>query len=112
MMLHSPNLLASGDWVVYRKQKHSASPGPRAKEVAASPRGETYAYVVDKYWVVKRRLDDNQVVLVTRTGKQHTVLMNDPNLRPARWWERWLYQERFRETERLIVAGDETPATA
>jgi hypothetical protein len=90
------------DWVVYRKQKHSTSPGPRAKAVAPAPQGETYAYVVDKYWVVKQRLDDDRVLLLTRTGKEHAVATNDPNLRGARWWERWLYQERFRETERLL----------
>ncbi|WP_425396925.1 hypothetical protein [Aeoliella sp.] len=94
--------LASGDWVVYRKQKHSTSPGPRAKDVAAAPSGETYAYTVDKYWVVKDCLEDDQVLLITRTGKEHTVPLGDPNLRSARWWERWLYGERFRETEKLL----------
>ena len=29
------------DLVVYSKQKHSASPGPRAREVDAASRGET-----------------------------------------------------------------------
>ncbi len=42
-------------------------------------------------------------LLVTRTGKEHTVGVTDPNLRPARWWERWLYAGRFRETEQLLV---------
>lgn len=88
--------------MVYRKQKHSPVPGPRAKEVAAAPRGESYSYVVDKFWVVKQALEENRVLLVTRTGKEHTVLLNDPNLRLARWWERWMYGERFRETEKLV----------
>lgn len=102
MIWQSPPLFVSGDWVVYRKQKYSASPGPRAKSVAAAPLGETYAYVVDKYWVVKKRLEDDRVLLITRTGKEHAVSLNDPNLRPARWWERWLYKDRFRETEQLV----------
>ncbi|MDA8745412.1 hypothetical protein N9N28_12330 [Rubripirellula amarantea] len=98
--------LKQNDWVIYRKQKYSTSPGPRAKDVAAAPQGETYAYVVDKYWVVKQRVAGDQVLLVTRTGKQHTVSLNDTNLRPARWWERWLYAERFRKTEQLIEPSD------
>lgn len=97
--------LHSGDWVVYRKQKHSTSPGPRAKDVAAAPSGETYAYVVDKYWVVKQCVDSDQVLLITRTGKEHTVSLDDPNLRPARWWERLVYRDRFRETEKLLEAS-------
>jgi hypothetical protein len=83
-------------------QKHSTSPGPRAKEVAAAPRGETYSYVVDKFWVVKQLLDDNQVLLITRTGKQHTVSMADPSLRPASWWERWMFRDRFHEAETQV----------
>ena len=105
MIWHNPSDLRPGDWVVYRKQKHSASPGPRAKGVAAAPQGETYAYTVDKYWVVKQRLDEGKVVLVTRTGKEHTVSLADPNLRPARIWERWLNADRFRETEKLIESS-------
>ena len=97
--------LQPGDWVVYRKQKYSTSPGPRAQQVAAAPQGETYAYVVNKFWVVKQLLDDSQVQLVTRTGKEHTVQLSDPNLRPARWWERWLYASRFRETEQLLAGN-------
>lgn len=101
----SAKQLQPGDWVVYRKQKHSTSPGPRAKDVAAAPQGETYAYVVDKYWVVKQQLDDGQLLLVTRTGKEHAVGQHDPNLRPARWWERWLNGDRFRETAKLACGG-------
>jgi hypothetical protein len=94
--------LNPGDWVIYRKQKHSAAPGPRAKVVGAAPQGETYVYFVDKFWVVKQTLDDNRVLLVTRTGKEHTVSLADPKLRLARWWERWFYRQRFQETEKLL----------
>jgi hypothetical protein len=91
-----------GDWVIYRKQKHSASPGPRAKDVAAAPRGETYSYVVDKHWVVKQRLDDERVLLVTRTGKEHEVAVTDPNLSSVGWWQRIFYRERFRQAEAYV----------
>lgn len=94
--------LCQGDWVVYRKQKYSTAPGPRAKQVSAAPQGETYSYVVDKFWVVKQLLDDNRVLLVTRTGKEHTVSLSDPKLRAANWWQRWLYRDRFLATEKLL----------
>ncbi|MCA9240820.1 MAG: hypothetical protein KDA37_11500 [Planctomycetales bacterium] len=94
--------MRKGDWVVYRMQKHSTSPGRRAKEVSAAPRGETYSYVVDKFWVVKELLADDLVLLVTRKGKQHTLPQADPNLRAASWWVRWVYGDRFREIEKLV----------
>ena len=47
----------SHDLVVYSKQKHSVSPGPRAREVDAAARGETYSYTVDKFWIIKQHLE-------------------------------------------------------
>jgi hypothetical protein len=91
-----------GDWVVYRKQKSGTAPGPRAKVVGAAPQGETYLYFVDKFWVVKQLLDDDRALLITRTGKEHTVSLADPHLRRAAWWERWLYRSRFQATARLL----------
>jgi hypothetical protein len=38
---------AVDDWVVYRKLKHSASPGPRARDVSAAPNGEGYSYLTE-----------------------------------------------------------------
>lgn len=86
---------ARGDAVIYRKYKHSAAPGPRAKGIEPEPHGEEYSYRVDKFWLVMEVCGANQVVLITRRGKQHRVYMDDPNLRPARWWERILYHARF-----------------
>lgn len=87
--------LKPGDWVIYRKSKSSNTPGPRAKKVVAAKRGESYTYVVDKYWLVKSRPDESTLLLSTRTGKEHLVAASDPNLRPVRWWERWLLANRF-----------------
>lgn len=84
-----------GDWVVYRKSKFSTSPGPRAKWVAATKNGDTYSYVVDKYWVIKQCLDGNLLLLSTRTGKEHRVHADDSRLRLAKWWECWLLADRF-----------------
>ncbi|TWU60529.1 hypothetical protein Poly51_08050 [Rubripirellula tenax] len=87
--------LKPGDWVIYRKQKSSTSPGERAIEVRPASGGETYFYMVDKFWIVDEVLSDGTVRLRTRRGKQHTVDANDLRLRTPRWWERWMYRNRF-----------------
>lgn len=99
------------DWVIYRKQKFSSSPGPRAKAVDAAPRGETYSYVVDKFWIVKSMLEDGRALLVTRTGKEHAVELSDPNLRLAGWWERWRYKSRFEDVETLLDNPEQREAS-
>lgn len=88
-----------GDWVIYRKQKVSTSPGPRAKQTSPAPKGETYSYIVEKYWTVKDVLGEGQICLSTRRGKQHNVAQDDPHLRKANWWERWLFRARFPSVE-------------
>lgn len=88
-----------GDWVIYLKQKSSTSPGPRAQQVVPSAKGESYIYAVEKFWVVERVLEGGQIQLRTRRGKQLIVVPDDPRLRKARWWERWLYDKRFRAVE-------------
>ncbi|HET6424917.1 MAG TPA: hypothetical protein VFG20_14610 [Planctomycetaceae bacterium] len=90
-----------GDPVVFRMTKFSTDPGPRAVEVQPARSGETYSYVVDKFWTVGEVAPDNTVVLVTRRGKQHRVAINDLRLRPANLWERWFYRKRFPRTEQL-----------
>jgi hypothetical protein len=92
-----------GDWVVYRKHKHSASPGPRAKYVAPEPKGEEYSYCVDKFWVVMT-VEGTRVVLATRRGKHHVVDAQDLNLRQARWWERLLFRDRFPHSHNMAAA--------
>jgi hypothetical protein len=91
-----------GDWVIFRKRKHSASPGPRAKDITPERNGEEYSYCVDKFWGVAS-LENGHVVLITRRGKQHTVDADDPNLRHARWWERLLYRDRFPQFDTMGV---------
>lgn len=97
-----------GDWVIYRKSKRSAAPGPRAQAVKASEKGEKYSYVVDKFWIVDAVLPDNQLRLRTRRGKVHQLSADDANLRPASWIDRLLYRHRFREaggSDKNNVAG-------
>ena len=92
-----------GDCVIYRLHKHSASPGPRAKEVAPEPNGEEYSYCVDKYWTVTS-VEGELLRLVTRRGKHRTVAADDPNLRLASWWERLFLRERFPQMDNLATA--------
>lgn len=84
-----------GDAVVFRVTKQSTDPGPRAVDIHPAPSGETYSYQVDKYWTVREIQSDGTLQLVTRRGKQRTVLPDDLRLRRARWWERWFYSDRF-----------------
>ncbi len=86
---------AVGDWVIYRKTKHSPVPGPRAENVLPAEHGDDYCYTVDKFWIVTGVLPGGRLVLKTRRGKTHTVSQADPNLRKANWWERRRYRSRF-----------------
>jgi hypothetical protein len=86
-----------GDWAVYRKSKRSTSPGPRAVNVVASQKGESYTYVVDKFWVVESVLSSGQVLLRTPTGKTHLISGDDPGLRKPTFFQRLLWRHRFRE---------------
>ena len=88
--------LKRNDWVIYRKQKSSATPGPRASDVRPAGKGELYHYMVDKYWVVEKVLDSGEVQLCTRRGKRNIVAMDSPLLRLATWWERIIYRHRFK----------------
>lgn len=82
------------DWVIYRHQKYSLSPGKRAKRISPSRHGEMYSYQVDKYWIV-RHVKDGLLVLETRRGKQHTLPITDSRIRKANLWERLFFASRF-----------------
>lgn len=90
--------LGAGDLVVYRKDKHGTHPGRRASGVQPSPRGETYDYHVDKFWIVERRTGDT-VHVRTPGGKHHELRLDDPRLRRPTLRE-WLWL-RTRGRERL-----------
>jgi len=87
------------DLVIYRRTKHSPHPGPRATGIQPAPRGETYTYSVDKFWVVTEVGSDGKLLVRTRRGKQYELEPDDPALRKARWWERLLYRGRFPSLE-------------
>ena len=87
--------LEPGDFLIYRKSKVSPRPGPRARNVHASEKGDDYYYDVDKFWTVADVLDDGRLVAVTRTGKQVYLTPKDENLRKPGLLERLRYRRRF-----------------
>jgi len=90
-----PTYYYPGQPVIYRRTKHSARPGPRARNVQPTERGETYWYEVEKFWVVDQLQTDGTLILRTRRGKKYIAQASDPHLRPARWWERIVHRHRF-----------------
>lgn len=89
------------DIIVYEKTKESKRPGPRARDVYPTPNGDTYLYVVDKFWLVQEILEDRTMRVVTRTGKEHLLSCDDPCVRPVRWWEKLFFKSRFPNESRL-----------
>lgn len=98
----------AGDWAIYRKSKRSTHPGRRAASVKANTKGETYAYIVDKFWVVDEVLTDGTVVLRTARGKKHHIAADDRNLVRPSLWTRLRWTERFQS----VANQDQTTATA
>ncbi len=95
-----------GDRVIYTRDKVSPAPGPRAKNVLPSAHGELYSYEVEKFWRVSRIVSPNEVELITRRGKVHTISIHDPRLRRANLWERFWYANRFPELGSLPTSDD------
>jgi hypothetical protein len=88
-------LYRPGDVVVYRKQKNTVHPGPNARHIQPAENGDTYSYSVDKFWRVVALQPDHTLVVRTRKGKEHTIRIDDPNLRRAHWWERLFFSHRL-----------------
>jgi hypothetical protein len=84
-----------GDRVIYRKQKYSVHPGQNARVIHPAPHGDGYSYEVEKFWTVVAMEPDQKILVCTRRGKQLTISIHDPALRPAHWWERLLFRHRF-----------------
>ena len=97
---------AQGDWAVYRKSKVSKSPGPRAQSVVASEKGDSYTYIVDKFWVVEEVLPDRQLKMRTAGGKSRIVPEQDPSLRRPTLAQRLLWRSRFRSAEEIIESAN------
>lgn len=92
------NRFQTGDPVVFTKTKFSVHPGPRAEDISPASHGETYSYLVKKFWTVVANTDDRLLVR-TRTGKQYWIDLDDPALRAPTWWEQLRYRDRFPAAE-------------
>lgn len=92
-----------GDFVIYRKTKHSNLPGPRAENIQPARNGDTYAYTVDKYWLVQAVLDDGTIVATTRRGKTNLLKSDDPMLHRANWFQKLIYRSRFPMPDQIRV---------
>ena len=90
-----------GDLVVYKKQKRSSCPGPRAHHIAPAVQDGKFSYVVDKYWVVAAVRNDDTIVVQTRRGKRHQISATDPNLRRTKWWQRLSNRSRYPQLEEV-----------
>ncbi len=88
-----------GDWVIYRKTKHSPKPGRRAQGVMPARNGDEYTYTVDKFWIVMEVRDDGSLVLKTRRGKQHVLPADLPNLHRTNLLQRWWYRSSFESVQ-------------
>ena len=89
----SDRTFQQGDWVVYEVHKASAHPGPRARRVVPSPRGEDYSYAVAKHWIVAA-VRGERLIVRTRRGKIREVARDDPSLRRPSLWERLTERRR------------------
>jgi hypothetical protein len=88
-------LFKPGDFVIYRKQKFSVHPSPRAKDIHPAPYGDFYSYEVNKFWMVVAVEPNNEITVCTRRAKRLTLNADDPGLRRAHWWERFIFRNRF-----------------
>lgn len=95
-----------GDRIIFAKTKFGPHPGPRAEDIDPSLHGETYSYLVKKFWAVLV-CEDDRVLVQTRTGKRHWIDLDTPGLRAPTWWEQIKYRERF-----PIVEDGELPQKA
>lgn len=94
----------NGDPVIFTKTKFSVHPGPRAEQISPASHGETYSYLVKKFWTVIDRTDD-RLLVQTRRGKRHWLNLDDPALRAPTLWEQIRFRERFPE---IIKTGSRT----
>ena len=93
------NVYKIGDHVIYRMRKWGLNPGPRAESIYPCLRGDYYSYFVRKLWTVVGVTENNEIEVVTHGGKKHLLLMTDPLLQKASFWEelklRLLWHKKF-----------------
>ena len=87
--------LKAGNFIVYQKEKISAHPSPRAENVFPARHGDTYSYVIEKFWKVLRVFEDDSIEIGTRCGKRRILPQGDHRVRKAGLWERLFFKDRF-----------------
>ena len=87
--------IKTGEFVIFSKPKMSTHPSPRAKEIYPAQHGDTYSYIIEKFWKVVQVFDDDTIEIETRRGKRHRVNTNTPLLRKVGVWDRLLFRKRF-----------------
>lgn len=85
----------AGEIIVYCKPKYSTHPGRRARSVWANRKGDSYAYCVFKFWIVRKVLESGQLLVQTRRGKTHLIDPSDPNLRRPTLLQRIQFRSNF-----------------
>lgn len=81
--------------IVFRQEEVSTCPGPDARDVRPSPRGELYYYTIVKYLRVAELLSDGRIIAVARNSSRLCFWPDDSSLRKARLAERLVYHPRF-----------------
>ena len=84
-----------GDFVIFAKSKVSSHPSHRAKDIHPAQHGDTYSYVIDKFWKVVQVFDDDTIEIETRRGKRNRLSTNTPLLRKLYFWERLFFRNRL-----------------
>jgi hypothetical protein len=80
-----------GDRVIYLQHKHTICPKTKKPlYLRPQPKGEFYDYDVIKQWVIKE-IHDDEIVIITRRGKERTIDKYDTKLRKATWFEKVWY---------------------
>lgn len=87
--------LKAGNFVVYQKEKTSTHPSLRAEKIFPSRHGDTYSYVIRKFWKVLRVSDDDTIEVETRRGKRRVLAYGDHRLSKAGLWQRLFFKDRF-----------------
>lgn len=95
-----------GDPVIYLMTKQSSHPTLRATQVSPAQHGDNYSYVVEKFWVVREVLPDGQLQVQTRRGKTRVISPDDPCLKRASWWDRWVHRDRFPQLDPFAPPTD------
>lgn len=96
----------AGDKVVYVQDQYSSHPGPLAKNVLATIKGELYQYQTEQYWIVQRVLPNGLLEVRTDEQQLRLVAASDAHLRPATLREKLFGWPPFGHSQRRAASDD------